>query len=840
SRETLTARLGSEWDKIGVLNRELANINDVLGDIRSFELYPPEVTHLEEKKLVNLDKKIEAAERRQRALLAQVNDFKAPLADAMGILREQIVGKPVEDMFFVIEQGDLERIEQMLTIKHAIDGIWGTVDSLLTFSGEVMRIAAAPVAADSAGFEREFFEIIRANLGMQSQVYYNKLNRMKDTLAQRATLEAARKMLAIETFRVRQYLKNNQEFLAEVKTTPLKNRFAGRLSPDELNALLARAQFTEGKYYDALKTIAALPDSGRLGAVKILTSVQSRYALRDYGAIVRWARGSKPENLPLQYRNILIWMTLESAFNTLDKIPTDSQIDPAHWAGTLSRDSAYAMAVLHASAKFAVARGAFSDAQAQYEAALKFKGRGAFDELTRKQVRLGLADLCFERGDYTKALARYFELLDEADMYDKALYGIIWCYIKAGNYQKAEISLHKLINQNPQSPLAVDAMLIMATRYIGKAQYEWKKAAYLAKEESGVRAMIDKIDRRAAADTAQRKRPEYEVDRNEALALLQRLTAEDRESYADIAQWYKKAGEIYTFVNANYKTGSLQEVSFSARREYLMHQLDSLLLLVRSEGASTVASGEMFTAVQQNRATIKSMVLKSNVAALEATIDRYRWEQEYADWEKSQVNARQKELAFSLKNEHDPAAFKIAEMRRRQYQYSLDSLVRRGDSLNATWQAIVVRACSVLVMSPLDSAEEAYFNYHWGEILYQQENEAYREAYRTYENAQAAHDSLLLLYRSGKLLAPPDKPDAPQLDHKQSAGRFRAVIGAQTDSAVVPAAHYSLAWCFNDQGLLDSAITHMQVVARKFPNSQFTPQAWMYIGEYCFDHGKLE
>ncbi|MDD5675634.1 MAG: hypothetical protein PHC61_15805, partial [Chitinivibrionales bacterium] len=42
-RETLTARLGSEWDKIGVLNRELANINDVLGDIRSFELYPPEV-----------------------------------------------------------------------------------------------------------------------------------------------------------------------------------------------------------------------------------------------------------------------------------------------------------------------------------------------------------------------------------------------------------------------------------------------------------------------------------------------------------------------------------------------------------------------------------------------------------------------------------------------------------------------------------------------------------------------------------------------------------------------------------------------------------------------------
>jgi TolA-binding protein len=50
---------------------------------------------------------------------------------------------------------------------------------------------------------------------------------------------------------------------------------------------------------------------------------------------------------------------------------------------------------------------------------------------------------------------------------------------------------------------------------------------------------------------------------------------------------------------------------------------------------------------------------------------------------------------------------------------------------------------------------------------------------------------------------------------------------------------YSLAWCYNDAGKFDSAITQMDSVARKYPTCQYAPQAWMYIGEYLFDHARL-
>ena len=40
-------------------------------------------------------------------------------------------------------------------------------------------------------------------------------------------------------------------------------------------------------------------------------------------------------------------------------------------------------------------------------------------------------------------------------------------------------------------------------------------------------------------------------------------------------------------------------------------------------------------------------------------------------------------------------------------------------------------------------------------------------------------------------------------------------------------------------GLFDSALAHMQIVATLYPECPFTPQAWLYSGEYMFDKGNL-
>ncbi|MBD3397233.1 MAG: hypothetical protein GF418_16550, partial [Chitinivibrionales bacterium] len=123
SSQGLVSRLGAEWYKIGVLRRELASMNDVLADLRNIELFPEPLTGLSEKGLVSFDKRVETIEKRLKRISGRVDDFKTPLSDAMAILREMVVDQPVKDMVEILEEGDLERIERMLALKHEIDDL---------------------------------------------------------------------------------------------------------------------------------------------------------------------------------------------------------------------------------------------------------------------------------------------------------------------------------------------------------------------------------------------------------------------------------------------------------------------------------------------------------------------------------------------------------------------------------------------------------------------------------------------------------------------------------------------------------------------------------------------
>ena len=80
----------------------------------------------------------------------------------------------------------MARIDQLLTIKHKCDRQWGKLDTLLGYVQSSLSIPQVRQTADSP-MESEFFDIIRANLGMQSQQHVDKLNLIMDTLVARAT-----------------------------------------------------------------------------------------------------------------------------------------------------------------------------------------------------------------------------------------------------------------------------------------------------------------------------------------------------------------------------------------------------------------------------------------------------------------------------------------------------------------------------------------------------------------------------------------------------------------------------------------------------------------------------
>ena len=168
-RENLVTRLGGEWYKIGVLRNELGNMNEILQNLRDIELFPNELTGFNEDSLLSYDKKIETIEKKHQFLVQQVSAMQSPLVDAMAVMREMVTGKPVEEMFKVIDNDDINRISRMFAIKHGIDSLWNDFDGVF---GRLAYMLHMPgTLKDSSGFDEEFFKIIKTNLGQQVDRY---------------------------------------------------------------------------------------------------------------------------------------------------------------------------------------------------------------------------------------------------------------------------------------------------------------------------------------------------------------------------------------------------------------------------------------------------------------------------------------------------------------------------------------------------------------------------------------------------------------------------------------------------------------------------------------------
>jgi len=112
----------------------------------------------------------------------------------MAILREMVIGQPVEDMFQVLDNDDVRRISAMFAIKHHIDSLWRDVDGLFTGLMPVVQMENQSEKETPRGFDNEFIEILKANLGQQAMGFYRTLNGIKDTLVKRGNEEQCARM----------------------------------------------------------------------------------------------------------------------------------------------------------------------------------------------------------------------------------------------------------------------------------------------------------------------------------------------------------------------------------------------------------------------------------------------------------------------------------------------------------------------------------------------------------------------------------------------------------------------------------------------------------------------
>ena len=833
-RENLVMRLGAEWYKIGLLRRELVRIGDMLEDIGNIELFPPGVTGLHEDLLVDFDKQLEAHRKKHRKLAEKVTALRSPLSDAMAILREMVKGKPVPEMFDVLEQGDVERITHMLEIKHEIDELWNMVDALLSYLSNKMNVRL-PVAVheEAAGIEPEFFEILRANLGLQAREFTRKLELLKDSLVMRGSPEEVEEMFRIELYRVKQLIDGGNLAPAAEKLEQIVGRYQGRRSLNEVHLLHAQAAFDLGNYDEALEASGRLPDEGQYAQERLLLRMQSLYALQDWSAILEWASSFEFDAINGTARNLLLWIVLES------QLATETDDSFTRRASHVVPDAPYALHVMHALARYFVRREEWATVLSVVERARRFQPRTEVDKEAGERLRLTWARSLYETGNYRKSLSAFFELLKQEQWFEEGLFGIVWCYLSLEEYDKAETSMRKLINQSPDSPQAAEMFLVMAKRLLNKADYEWEALSSVTREEARLRMLRQRLERKLRVRASGPEGPEIRKALKEVEQLLKEAESRPRIAPEQIGFYYTTAMDLCGLVRKFYQTGSFQETSFSRKREDLLHRLDSLLLGVHEEGTSTLRRRVVFSRARSNVVKIKRLVRRGSMLEAETRLARYRWEQESLKWRKEMLT-RRKTMLRDVAGDGDTLKTTRNARLLDSLETTMDSLIEREESLRERRTAALSSMLRTLLREPLEKADEAYVRYHLGELNYARKNASFAREYEKYELELDLYHSRMKEFREGRLNRMPEEPEQPLLDHSRSIAQYRYVLDHFPDVELVPAVRYSLAWCYNDMRMPDSALAQMELVGRNHPGSRYAAQAWMFVGEHAFDRSMLE
>jgi TolA-binding protein len=534
------------------------------------------------------------------------------------------------------------------------------------------------------------------------------------------------------------------------------------------------------------------------------------------------------------HRNKALWLIMEAG------LATGKSQQLVSLASQSMKDSGYALHILHCLGRSYVKSGDLSTAQSVFEGALRQKPHRDIDNEAYQRISLSLAQLLYERGNYQKALPLFFSLLNQEKSFADALFGIVWCYFALGDYQKAETSLRKLINQSPWSPLAAQALLTAMQRSVAVAKSKWERFLSLSREEQHLQDKSRALSERALSDTAIKNTGRYSLLVSKIQGLLSAMREEAAPLQNDIRGNYEIASKIAKVINDHYKTGTFQEVNFSEKREKCLKNLDSLLMVSQKNTGAFTPGQLTYSQSMRDVSAIKNIVRKSRAFEMETMFDYYRWERENNDWQKLKLKRALEEILRKAKNAPDSMTRSTFKERVKRQNGSIDSLVRDGDAIARMWRDLLIRKCAEILPTHLDSTDESYIRYHLGEIYYERENENYAAAFAAYEDSVTALDSLKNNPGQGTGDQAHGRPHEPRMSHGKSMEQFRNVLQKYPHCDLAHAVHYSLAWCFNDENLFDSAMAHMRFLAVRYPTSQYTPQAWMYMGEYLFDHAKLD
>ncbi len=836
SADRVVRRLGGEHYKIDVLRRELMSIKEVVHDIEMLELLPRRITRLSDSELARFDTRVEDIRKSIMHISKDLDKLSRQLTEDLSISREMIGTSPVAEMFSAIKQNNLSRISRLMEIKHRTDTTWRRIERLLYDGADAMGIDLPHTRTRQD--DREFLRIIRSNLGLESEKFYEWLTHLKDKLTERADITALEEMQRIDLHRMRTLLENGKYNILIKRMPGILKRYENIVPVDELRQVYLRAKFITGSFAEVVAQASLIPEVSPVRKKADVLYIQSLYRLGHYADVWEWAQQYDFSSLSGRNRNLCLWLSMESG---LRREKSEGLLE----LSTQSVHAApYALHVMHTLARHFFANNDFETAISICREARRTRTTTSLDDRLKQRILLLLAQLYYEQEKYELALKHFFELLDYEAHFSDGLYGISRCYIALGKYNKANISLKKLINQAPQSPHAIDALVVLAKRYVKKAHYEWQKTEAATQQKQRIFNLLQKTRNRMHtlqdANAAQENLTKLKEIRNQLQTTMDSIGSLDTKSTDRIRSYFATAEQITGFVYRYYHSGEFQEAVFTHTREKILYTLDSLI----TEHTATETQNNENESRQDNRSHYTRQQVKHRVRQmrfLQTTIhiDRHRWEKQRIAHHKRKIRFTIDSLRSGKELASDTTVVARISQQIERRKRSLDSLIVYEETFSVQSRRDLIRECQNKLALDPPPEDEVYIGYHLGELYFQQEKNEYRQRYARYESRLMRYDSLMREYRAGANINRPEPPQPPRPDYSRSIRTFSRLVNKYPEHDHIFPVYYSLGWCYNELSRPDSALAYMEKLARYYPDSRYAPQAWMYIGETAFDNNRL-
>ncbi|MEW6041527.1 MAG: tetratricopeptide repeat protein, partial [Elusimicrobiota bacterium] len=462
----VVGRLEVEYEMLQIIVRELSRLKNACEVLRDYQIYPERLTKLNKQRMLNTDKKIEKSEDAIKGFEGEIKVIRRTLEDAIAMTNELISEEPDADMFHTIRDENIQRVKQILEIKHMINNQWDylmtIIDDLLSYNDVVFE-----EKLDLKGFDEEFFKLLNATLGKSSENFYKRLNRLKEILIVKAKNEEIKDISQIEIQRVKQRIRAGNYDIAQIQLKSLVRLLQNRITLNTIYYLLGQVQFALGEYNEALKCYKAVEKSSAYYINSRIGLYQTLFRQGEYPTII-----DDYEKTPLniknsEFHNLLCYFVSESYYRlgNFDKVMTVSNqaknLIPYYEPNLFILGQTY------------VKKGDYELAQAIFKKIATNEPQSKTDEAVKTKSKIAMAHLFFLKGRYQEALSQYLSAIDNPEFFSEALYGIAWCYIKTENLQNSELSLKYLINQSPNDLWGAKAMLDLALNFSKRASLEW-------------------------------------------------------------------------------------------------------------------------------------------------------------------------------------------------------------------------------------------------------------------------------------------------------------------------------------------------------------------------------